>query len=434
MRRGLKITRSLGSLRAAAIVIVCMLARNGAFAGTWGIDDSTSITLIGSATGGSLIFADTRSRGGASVTIETEAGEPADSVARRLVSAVTGSDPFQFSPPGLRLAPGVKPRRLEVRDSTILKAPGFGRRLVFGGTERGLGIPESPRYASASYSTQTETLRVDWKNPPEAYDEIFVVVRGTGRAVLPANRTSVEFPYKADMSFDPNNLDIAVVGKRKGIPSGAASVHLAGKVQDELANMPFIDGVAPSWRRWPSESSPVRCEPVKREFDPSNLPVPRYIQFPIQKPVMQGLFPDGSVASGGIVRKFLGLSAGHTYRVLARMNSFQPHPDDGEWVYSFHAAADAPGEAELTDNQLAGKAPLPNGESGPTAGMIGWLDQDRSASGNWVWLTTGTGNNAMLRPITLPPGSTSLTVWLRCSGEKVNGVGKDYVQIEDLTP
>jgi hypothetical protein len=139
---------------------------------------------------------------------------------------------------------------------------------------------------------------------------------------------------------------------------------------------------------------------------------------------------------GGVSRRFLGLTPGHTYRVSARLNTLETKRE-GNWSFSFHAAYNPASGEDLTPAQMAGSAALPDQSTGPTAGQIAKYDAKATTVGVWFERASDTaGSGKVIGDITLPAeGVSSLTVWFRLEGKEVTNaaVGIDSVTIEDLS-
>jgi len=164
------------------------------------------------------------------------------------------------------------------------------------------------------------------------------------------------------------------------------------------------------------------------------------IYTPDEKVFYQGLSSKSSDISAGVFRHFLGLTPGHTYRLFIRVNTLdaavsgpQPQePANTSWKYSVHATPNKnPSIDGLTPEQFSGKAALPDGSEGIHAGELAAFTPDKTTNGEWVKVQTGLEGG--LPDITVPDGFDSITVWLRLTGLCPNGVGMDWIRLEDLT-
>jgi hypothetical protein len=138
---------------------------------------------------------------------------------------------------------------------------------------------------------------------------------------------------------------------------------------------------------------------------------------------------------GGVQRRFIGLNSGHAYRVTAQLSILEA--TNGQWAFSFHAAANPPGQTRLNQAQLAGLAELSPGLAEPTAGQIARYDSSAFRKGQWETRSSAASiADNMAGDITIPSGSDSLTVWFRleCKAATETGttVGIKSVAIEDL--
>ena len=136
---------------------------------------------------------------------------------------------------------------------------------------------------------------------------------------------------------------------------------------------------------------------------------------------------------GGVCRKFLGLQAGHTYRINTRMNTFDMDSVQGNWSFSFHAVPH--GKAvTLSSQQMAGTAPLPAGSAGSPAGQVASFGPGSTTKGKFVeYSTEKSAPDTQVLDITLPAGAEVITVWFRYSGPPSSGVGFDWIKLKDVT-
>ncbi len=385
--------------------------------------ETCGIPLTGSASGGSLILCDTLCRNARFVTVETRAGESADEVAQRLAEAINESNPFRWVGSG----------KWVVLSSagTITNLVGPGDQYMLAGTELGLGIPRAPSGLTCSLDPVANKLYLRWKNPPNAYGSIRLVVNYDQYD----HRSTPEVPggletYDLDLNGVPQNvredLDIWVIGVLRGVPSNAAAIHVRGNVQEERCGIPFTGGVAPNWSAWPSDANGSvscamgqRAELVNRRGNRpnNNMAVDK-------KPFYQVLAASRAGAVGGVRRDFLGLSAGHTYRVTIRASTLELARDVGKWSCTLHAAPFGAEGKAIGAEQLAGLAALPDGSQGDSAALAAKFDPQK---------TTGGEYEECVKDVVVPQGMDSIAAWLKFTSQTAGDkVAVDYVSLEDL--
>jgi hypothetical protein len=222
-----------------------------------------------------------------------------------------------------------------------------------------------------------------------------------------------------------SGLDMWIFGTKDGIPSNAAGIHVRNNIQEELYGIPFAEGTAPNWtafiaddRKTPDVAMGVRKELTSSESNPYYNP----IDSRDSKPFYQIIRADPSGASG-VMREFLGLSPGHTYRLSIRINTLETKDKVGDWSYSFHAAPTASG-MKLNHRQLAGLEALTDGRKGPDVARLVEYGPQK---------TTRRKYQEFGADLTLPPEKDAITVWLRLIGDNPQvAVAMDYVSLEDL--
>jgi hypothetical protein len=392
--------------------------------------ETCGITFIGQASGGTLMLCDTLNRNARCAVVETVKGEPADRVARRLADAIYDTDAFgwyamaRWSGPPIRFATS--------SGGTIRGLPGTRDQYIIAGTENGLGIPPAPTCLTCNYSPSAQTVVLRWRNPPGGYDSIDLICNWhnydeRGVRLLPGASET----YTLDVQRWPNmasDLDLWLVGRRKGIPSNAAGMHVSNNVQEELFGIPFTNGTAPNWTAWSLEGPDgTKPEMATRE---TYVPKPKRLYEPIssadRKPYQQMIRATGEAGgTGGVSRTFLGLLPGHTYRITVRLNTVSSTlKDNPDWSCSFHAVACGPGKSILTARQMAGLDALPDGSDGLAAGRVCLYDAHETTRGRY---------NECVKEITVPEGADSITVWLRFASKKKGGaVAMDNIKLEDL--
>ncbi len=326
---------------------------------------------------------------------------------------------------------------------------------MFGGTETGFNIPPPVTSLSASWVEEGRKLILRWTNPPGGYDLIKVICDwdavGRGRAGLPGNATEIVL-QGSDTTPLRWSLDVAATvvgysvgyseditapnGKRSRIvkditPSNGGRIRLLNHVkQESVMDVPFTQGLAPSFQLWTDRGSgtSVRVEQgeLRGVAPAASTGHPRPAAF-YQVVRMNGTF------RGGVARSFLGLTPGHTYRASARLNTLESK--EGAWSWSFHAAYNPPGRNGLTPEQMSGMAELPDHTKGPAAGQIARYDSCTATKGEWVSGSSGSdGPGKSVGDITLPQGCDAITLWFRLEGTNVTdtAVGVDSVALEDL--
>jgi len=402
---------------------------------------TTEYEFQGVASGGSLILAESFNRNARFVSIQTYAGESAESVASRLAEAINQTNPFEWG--GVRL--GDTP--VHSSGATLSGLLGGGKAgYMFAGSETGLGIPEPPLSVSCSYDQEKDQILVNWINPTGGYDRIHVGMNwdrnswsGGGR--VQGQSTSFVIGRKSYRhAIDLNDLYVYVIGFKNELPSNAGAIHVSsgGRVQEELFGIPFTNNISPNWTAWTTgaNASEVGFEQVVREryVHRANGRYYNPVHRPETKPFSQMIKTMAPNVKVGVWRKFLGLTPGHTYRISARLNTLEMDACKGNWSFSLHAAHNGPTGSDLTTQQLAGLAPLPDGGSGPKAGRIALYGPGMTTNGKWIKRSTDKpGPGLEIRDITLPAGVDTITVWVRHSGSDSTGVGIDWVKLQDLS-
>lgn len=390
------------------------------------------------------------------VCIETRPGEDATQVIQRLQKACVIAESEWF-----------RAAVVKESDDYTLELP-LHAGFFLAGTETGLGILASPLYVSARYDKRLKQVYVYWHRQSGAdYDGIIVLPysRWTFQSYDPSRE---EFTIQPDLDeivgfFEekPDSPHIAVIGRKDGLVTNAASIVLSGSRQEELENIPFTGDIAPNWRAWFLEKDDlvILAQGTKRfEVDgtetydgPGAVEIvsrygatqePDYISHPAQKVFYQSLrCSAGRCAPGGIYRQFLGLVAGHTYRLYVRLNTYKANEAAGTWEYSLHACLNDTAGSELTPEQLAGIVPLPDGSIGSDAGLIvRFRSGGPHTCGKWYEVSTGAKNRPNgAKDFTIPEGVDSISVWLRLQADRPEEaedlveVGMDWICLEDIT-
>jgi hypothetical protein len=237
--------------------------------------------------------------------------------------------------------------------------------------------------------------------------------------------------------MDINDLDVWLVGFRNNIPSNAAAIHIScgGYCQEETYGIPFTSGVAPNWAPW---SSIVK--PDKTAFEQAEKLSYSRIGSPskalLTKPYFQVIKAPPQGVVHGLYRKFLGLTPGHTYRLTACLTTLEMDSVKGDWSLSLCASHNGREGKDLTTEQLAGLAALPDGNRGPQAGRIEYYGPGKTTKGDFALTFSGdkTAGGLQSSHITLPPDANTITVWVRFSCSDPNGkIGFSGVKIEDIS-
>ena len=389
------------------------------------------IPLRGYASGGELILASTLNRNTGYTTIETVPNEPASSVVKRLAEAINKTKPFYWDTHKVNW--GI----ITTTDAYLDALLGSSERYIFAGTERGLGIPRPPRSVTAKYDENNFRFVLRWRNAPGGYDHITVLLKWKNNILqetdfIPGDAEEWVLDFKEkwwytdiDIAEMLSGLDMWIFGTTDDIPSNAAGIHVRKNIQEELFGLPFAEGTAPNWTAFIADNRKTAdvAMGVREELTASDSnPYYNAINTRDSKPFYQIIRADPTGASG-VMREFLGLSPGHTYRLSIRINTLETKDKVGDWSYSFHAAPTMSGNT-LNHRQLAGVEALPEGQKGPDAARLVELGPQK---------TTRRKYNEFGADVTLPPGKDAITVWLRLMGDNPEvAVAMDYVSLEDL--
>jgi hypothetical protein len=422
-----------------------------------------NIPFRGDATGGTLVIGYVPSPHFVhtyNVSVDTSAGESAESVVNDLARAIAYSGRGMF---GLTAAnPEVDVARMA--QANTLSIVGTVRDYLLAGTETGLGIPKPPHSLSCSYNNQAGTLEVKWANPPteSEYHSIWIrwryrslpedtPVSGGGK-VIPASPTSYTIHIPAEVN--DVDLDVWLKGLRheipreqmltnsiplgkNAIPSNVAAIHVTsnGYCQQETYAIPFTAGVAPNWVAW-STAADVDKSALQQGDKYAGLRRYKPVSALSTKPFYQVIDAPARGDVHGVYRKFLGLTPGHTYRITACVSTLAMDSITGNWSLSLHAAPSGPGK-DLTVQQLRGQAALPDGRSGPQAAQTAIYAPGRTTKGHFHFAITGytkLQDGSTSPQVTLPAGVDEITVWIRFSCADPKGqVGFAGVKLEDIS-
>ncbi|MDD5326548.1 MAG: hypothetical protein PHY02_01890 [Phycisphaerae bacterium] len=383
------------------------------------------ITFTGEASGGTLIMSENLGRNVPYVAIETAAGEPAETAIARLADVIEETNPFDW------MITPISDRKFKERIVTssggeLQGLVGSCAQYMTAGTETGLGIPRPPHSLTANYDPKLKKIALKWRNPPGGYDKIRIrfnwsnYLHGGGDSVAGDAESYVRDLVEKPM--DVNDLDILVVGIRNHIPSNAAAIHINNNIQEELYGIPFSSGLAPNWQRWSLDANEAGIKPqmgIRDEL--TDVKGRRYNSIPTadKKPFYQIIESGVQGGTGGVYRKFIGLTPGHTYRVKARMAALSELKGKKQSV-SVHASAGC----ALSPRQMAGLDALPGGKKGSDACKLKNADSKTITKGKYGEYSD---------EITLPQDSNSITVWLRYTGKGAGSVGLDWISLEDLS-
>ncbi len=383
-----------------------------------------AIKLQGVSSGGTLTLTRTPNGNYPYVCITNISGETAPSAIKRLALKLSKCEPcadWWGGDPVVR-----------VNDNMLTLYGSYHcGQWLFGGTEKGLGIPLPPLSTSCSYSN--DNLILKWENPSGGYDSVTIVCLGVMVGNLSGDTES--FTHKKIYQGFPDpekNFTYFVVGCKERVPSNGAGVRLINHtIQESPMNVPFTCGVAPGFKKWQyntDESSIVFKQGNRPGVGPN-----RDMKKCKGKGFYQIIEGNGTF-TGGVIRKFIGLSPGHTYKISAFINTGKAFK--GNWSFSFHASYNSAIEKDLSVEQLAGMAKLPNGSTGFNAGQIAKYDSSAITKHEWILRTTDQeGPGKIIKNITLPKDAgKSITIWFRYTGKNMpsNSVDIHSVSIEDL--
>ncbi len=423
------------------LAIACLKASSGA-APEW------DLSFRGTASGGSLVLAKTRNRNVKYVLIQTSAGESAEAVAQHLADTINANhseqtEGIQYDPHWLWIG-GYK---VNASGSKLI-LPGTPGDYTIAGTETGLGIPKSPLSLSCSYDEKKDEIRLNWINPSTKYDLILVNAYSSmkfyHKFTKPVRNTPSSFTIDCkQVSIDTNDMEFRVIGILGGIqsfeaiPSNAAAIHVTsnGKCQEETYGIPFTDGVAPNWNTW-STATEIDKGAFEQGEKYTDIRVYNPAQALLTKPFYQVIKAPSKGVVHGVYRKFLGLTPGNTYRLTACLSTLEMDSIKGDWSFSLHAATNGPVGKDLTNEQLAGLAALPDGKSGPQAGLITSYSKGNTTKGAFelAFSSDKGAGDSQSSHITLPAGVDTITVWVRFKCSDPNGkVGFSGVKLEDIT-
>ena len=423
------------------------------------------IPFKGNATGGKLVIgyiSDPHFVHTSIVSIDTSAGEPADSVVNRLATAITSSDAI-FS--NMSKNPkAAEIMRKEMAKGNTLSIRGRLVDYILAGTETGLGIPSPPLCLSCSYNKEARTIDVRWINPSgdSQYDSLIILWRyrsrpedtlGSGGAKSIWD-TPTNFIIKLPEEVNDLDTDIWIRGLRHEmpmeemrakdipltdnvVPSNVAAIHVTsnGYCQEETYGIPFSAGVAPNWKAW-STAAKVDKETFEQGDKYAGVRLYKPVRALLTKPYYQIIKAQPSGVVHGVYRKFLGLTPGHTYRLTACLTTMEMDSVKGDWSLSLCAIPNRPDGKDLSPQQLAGLAPLPDGRGGSQEGRIAYYGPGKTTKGDFALIFSGdkTTDGLQSSNIALPTDANTITVWVRFICSDPNGkIGFSGVKLEDIS-
>lgn len=391
------------------------------------VSPTQEIEFIGTANGGILSIGDVMNRNSAIVSIQTNKGESAESVVSRLAGTINGNPVF------------IKRwGKAYHRDGSLILLGGPPPSI--GGTETGFGIHPPPNSLSARFDPGLRVFEIEWEEPEGGFDLVRVGVDsgvvGSARTQSEKKVTITPREYHLFKGWEEIGILVTAKGYKNGL-SSAAAVMVGGCSQEERVSLPFFGGIHPNWMSWTTSEAPkaadfsIEWKDFAKQADYQFLGY----QKPTDKPTFQRIGNTSPVSSGGILRRFLGLVPGSTYRIRVRVNTLQMTPAQSGWSFEVLAAYNRPGREPLTPGQLSGVEPLPNGGKGKDAGLLARFGPDRTTSGEWFEIDTSKSPDTSKQgDITLPPDVDTITLWIRYQAEgPTTGVGMDWVALEDLT-
>ena len=394
------------------------------------------------------------------VSIDTYAGESAESVVNRLARAVAYSKKIFGSSAA---DPNVEMDRLA--QGSTLSMIGTNKYYLLAGSETGLGIPKPPLFLSSSYDKNAGMIEVRWLNPSDnnPYDSLYIHWRyislpedtiGSGGAKLIPG-TPTNFIIKLPAEVNDLDTDIWIKGLRHempveemraksiplsddAIPSNVTAIHMTsnGYGQEEMDGIPFSSGISPNWVSWSTARNIHR-----KAFEQGDKYVGVRRNKPVRslstKPFYQIINAPPKGTIHGVYRKFIGLTPGHTYRLTACLSTLEMDSVKGDWSLSLQAIPSGPIYGDFTSEQLAGLASLPDGQHGLEAVQIISFGPGKTTKGIFDIVITGyteLKDGMTSSHITLPENVNEITVWTKFNCDVPWGkVGFSGVKLEDLT-
>lgn len=377
------------------------------------------------ASGGTLVFSDMVNVNPISAQIDTQPGESPESVAKRLAHAIN----WEWVQYGWRID------TVQSSGSMLYRIPG-GIDYSLAGTETGLGIPKPPHSLTAIYDPTIDGFRLKWENG-DNYEHIRYSNSGypgnaptsaTSHVIsqVSARRTGTMFRGADDFYF-------VVCGIKNGIPSASAAIRANKCVQCESTGYRSDEGLLSNWRSWSADGDrkAVRAR-VGEKAGKKTSGMPD-CQVESQYPIFQAVSTSKPGVKCGVVRKFVGLSAGSRYCV----DAFTSVPASGPFAQNAHYelfAAPAHDLDEASLSKLGEPAAL---QAKGKLGEVRLLDSSSSPSlsgKGWKSVAPGLGKLASDPVITLPEGFDEIVVWAVCQNiPQEQEIGIDWLTLKDLT-
>lgn len=163
------------------------------------------ITFTGEASGGTMMLCQSSRGMERCISIDTNAGEPAEMVISRLADAIEETNPFDW----LIVRNSKGPNRRSVTSSGgVLILPGFCGYTI-AGTEIGLGIPQPPHSLTCNYNPDTNTISLRWVNPsPDEYNSIVI---GFDRVIQGAHLSGKAESYDVNLIYERRETMIMIM-------------------------------------------------------------------------------------------------------------------------------------------------------------------------------------------------------------------------------
>jgi len=456
-KRKLNLVHNILIIITVCVLFNCRSSCSGSTAGR------TKIPFKGVATGGTLLVGDPQNPQFVEyVAINTVAGESAETVVERLAKAIASTDThIEYS--RMRPRQTVDEITSKMVSGNTLILPGPASLWCLSGTEKGLGIPEAPLFLSCSYDENTYKLEVKWENPASVSKNDIINIRWRyrlsdgkevgGSRYIPGTSTGYAIYRPEDLEY--LNMDVWLMVFRydtpadilleKGIttndhaiPSNVAAIYVTndGYTQQEIDGIPFSGGIAPNWAAWSTDAKVNKGKFEQYEKTQRFGQSGTHTIF-TRKPFYQIINAPSKGNAHGIYRKFLGLTPGHTYRLTACMSTLEMDSVKSDWSFSIHAAPNVNKVKQLTAQQMAGKASLPEGQPGFNGTQIDLYNSKKMTNHDFALTITGDTKleNGLISPdITLPNDVNEIIVWLRFSCEDPKGkVAFSGVKLEDIT-
>ena len=412
--------------------------------------ETHSIDLKGVASGGSLKFIQAGSSNTRFISIETHAGESAEKVAQRLAKAINEStNIFGRGDSVVTQSNGVISK-----GNSIEGIPGSQGMFGFAGTEKGLGIPSSPTSLSCTYDPNEQKIILNWVNPPEKYDRIYIIRSDSPFPFISNPATSTytidcneinkhasllhsysNMPYSIEERL--RDLVICVLGFRNNTPSNVAVIRVnsGGNCQEECYGIQFSNNIAPNWSSWSTAAGVNDAAFEQGQKFPKLIDnKDRTINSLSTKPFYQIIKSTGKNAIHGVYRKFLGLIPGHSYRLTACINTLDMDSIEGDWEFSMYAV---PEREKFTSQQMAYPLSLIENKENLKNIQVFSYGPNRTSKSSFDYTVTGytkLQDGKISSNIVLSDKIDEITVWLKFVCEDPNGsVAFSGVKLEDIT-